>query len=57
MRDEPGGKGNGKEDAQKVPLGQALLDDVFFLVALGLAIPFLLYTLWGVLEVFNVSRG
>ncbi len=57
MRDQPGGKGDSEKNEQKVPLGQALLDDVLFLLALGLAIPFLLYTLWGVLEVFNVSRG
>lgn len=42
---------------EKLPLGQVLLDDIFFLLALGLGIPFLLYTLWGVLEVLWVPHG
>lgn len=42
---------------EKLPLGQVLLDDIFFLLALGLGIPFLLYTLWGALEVLNVPHG
>jgi hypothetical protein len=46
-----------KESAEKIPLGQVLLDDIFFLLALGLGIPFILYTLWGVIEVFMVPHA
>ena len=48
---------NGKEAPDKLPIGQVLLDDIFVLLALGLGIPFLLYTLWGVLEVLHVPYG
>ena len=49
--------GVSKEKMEKIPLGQVLLDDIFFLLALGLGVPFLLYTLWGVLDVIHVPHG
>lgn len=42
---------------EKLPLGQRLLDNIYFLLAAGLGIPFVLYTLWGVLELFHVPHA
>ena len=59
MQDKRSDKARREESSEpgKIPLGQVLLDDIFFVLALGLGIPFLLYTLWGVLEVLNVPHN
>ena len=41
-------------DEEKIPLGQVLLDDMFFLLALGLAVPLILYTIWGLFDLTMV---
>ena len=37
-----------------VPFMQRLLDNPFLLLALGIAVPTILYTVWGVMEVISV---
>lgn len=37
-----------------VPWPQLLLDDVFLLLALGLAVPMVLYVFWGLWELVQV---
>ncbi len=37
-----------------VPVMQRILDDQFFLVMLGLVVPTVFYTLWGVMEVVTI---
>jgi len=55
MEKDHSGKNSGAgATPEKLPLGQVLLDDIFFLLALGLSIPFLLYTLWAVIETLHV---
>jgi hypothetical protein len=39
------------EDADPIPLMQRLLDNPLLLLLVGVAIPTLLYTLWGVMEI------
>ncbi len=39
---------------ERVPFGQALLDDFFLLLALGLLIPLLSYLAWGLLDLGSV---
>lgn len=39
---------------ERIPVMQRLLDDPFLLLFLGVAIPTLLYLLWGVMEVASV---
>jgi hypothetical protein len=39
------------EDAEPIPLMQRILDNPLLLLLLGVAIPTLLYTLWGVMEI------
>lgn len=47
-----GGSGGGTEDP--VPFMQRLLDNPFLLLALGVAIPAVLYLVWGIVEVANI---
>jgi hypothetical protein len=39
---------------EKVPLMQQLLDNPFLLLFLGVLIPMLLYTLWGVIDILTI---
>ncbi|MBI2917842.1 MAG: hypothetical protein HYY01_07580 [Chloroflexi bacterium] len=41
-------------EGERVPLGQALLDDVFLLLALGLAVPLIFYIIWGIMDLSQV---
>ena len=43
--------------AERVPLGQRLFDDVFLLLAVGLAIMLILYTGWGLWEITSLPEG
>ena len=40
-----------------VPLGQRVFDNVFLLLAAGLAIMFVLYTGWGLWEILSLPAG
>ncbi len=45
----------GRQDqASQVPFMQRVLDNPFLLLFLGVAIPTVLYTLWGVMEVASI---
>lgn len=44
------------EEEKKHPV-QKFMDNIWLLLALGLAIPFLSYTLWGVLELLNIPES
>ncbi len=39
---------------EPVPLMQALLDNPFILLFLGVMIPMVVYTLWGVIDILTV---
>ena len=39
---------------EPVPAMQQLLDNPFLLLFIGLAIPTVLYTIWGVMEIVNL---
>ena len=39
---------------EKVPLMQRLLDNPFLLLFLGVLIPMIVYTLWGVIDILTV---
>ena len=43
-----------KEEEEKIPLGQVLLDDFFLLLALGMTVPLILYMIWGVFDLTMV---
>ncbi|MBI4817908.1 MAG: hypothetical protein HY791_16730 [Deltaproteobacteria bacterium] len=42
---------------EKKPALQRLMDNPWVLLALGLLIPFLSYTVWGWIEVFRTRAG
>lgn len=42
------------ETEEKVPLMQQLLDNPFLLLFLGVLIPMIVYTLWGVIDILTV---
>nr|MDP2190344.1 hypothetical protein [Rhodoferax sp.] len=41
-------------DNEPVPLMQKLLDNPFLLLFLGVMIPMIVYTLWGVIDILTV---
>ena len=41
-------------DDEPVPLMQKLLDNPFLLLFLGVMIPMIVYTLWGVIDILTV---
>ncbi|HSS64423.1 MAG TPA: hypothetical protein VLS27_08305 [Gammaproteobacteria bacterium] len=42
------------DDAAKIPFMQRLLDNPFLLLFLGVAIPTVLYVIWGVMEIVSI---
>ena len=48
------GNSNGHDGDESVPFMQQLLDNPFILLFLGVAIPTLLYIVWGVIEVAQI---
>ncbi len=45
---------NYDDETGKVPLVQQLLDNPFLLLFLGVLIPMLVYTLWGVIDILTI---
>jgi hypothetical protein len=43
-----------RRPTERIPMGQAFLDDLFLLLALGILIPFLSYLVWGLLDLGSV---
>lgn len=42
---------------EKVHPVQWFMDNIWLLLALGLAVPILSYTLWGIIELMNIPKG
>ncbi len=42
------------DETGKVPLMQQLLDNPFLLLFLGVLIPMVVYTLWGVIDILTI---
>lgn len=42
------------QNEEKVPMMQQLLDNPFLLLFLGVLIPMIVYTLWGVIDILTV---
>lgn len=43
--------------SEPIPLGQRLFDNVWLLLALGLAIMFAVFTAWGLWEILTLPRA
>src|SRR3990172_5631323 len=42
------------EKEEKIPLAQAFFDNIFLLLVLGIAVPVIFYTIWGLLEIASI---
>ena len=42
------------EDEEGVPVMQQILDNPFLLLFIGIAMPTILYVIWGVMEIVNI---
>lgn len=49
--------GDEGEDGQAIPAMQSLLDNPFLLLFIGVAVPAVLYIIWGVMEVAHIPIG
>lgn len=56
MSTQSGQTGAGEKPV-KIPFMQQIMDNNFLLLFLGVIIPAVLYTLWGVMEVASVPLG
>ena len=45
------------KDDEKVPLAQVFFDNIFLLLVLGLAVPIVFYTIWGLFEIATIPVG
>ena len=45
---------NADNEKKPVRLMQMLYDDVFLMLLLGVVVPFILYTVWGLIELLSV---
>ena len=39
---------------ERIPLAQVFFDNIFLLLVLGLAVPIVFYTVWGLLEIASI---
>jgi hypothetical protein len=39
---------------ERVPLAQAFFDNIFLLLVLGIVVPVVFYTIWGLLEIASI---
>ena len=43
-----------QQDNEKVPMMQQLLDNPFLLLFIGVLVPMVVYTLWGVIDILTI---
>jgi hypothetical protein len=51
MAETPPGK---PPDPEQVPLIQAVFDNIFLLLVIGIVVPVVFYTIWGLLEIASI---
>jgi hypothetical protein len=44
-------------ETEQIPLGQRLYDRPFLLLAFGLVVMFVFYTMWGLIEVMSLPQA
>jgi len=50
IENNPAGPGNEAED-ERIPAMQSILDNPFLLLFIGVAVPAVFYTIWGIMEI------
>jgi hypothetical protein len=54
----PSGSPEGSDrESERIPAMQSLLDNHFLLLFIGVAVPAVLYTIWGVMEIVQIPVG
>lgn len=53
----PPSGGPANDEGEAPPAMQSLLDNPFLLLFIGVAVPSVLYTIWGVIEVAQIPIG
>jgi hypothetical protein len=48
------GGGEQREDEERMPVMQQILDNPFLLLFLGITIPTVFYIVWGVMEIISI---
>jgi hypothetical protein len=51
---EPTGAQQGNEEEERIPAFQQILENPFLLLFLGVAMPTVLYTVWGIMEILSI---
>ena len=54
MTEEPNTAGDRATDEEPIPVMQRVLDNPFLLLFLGVAIPAVLYIIWGIMEITQI---
>ncbi len=54
MSEENNQSGNEESEPERIPIMQQILDNPFLLLFLGVTIPAILYTIWGVMEIVSI---
>jgi hypothetical protein len=45
------------EESEQIPLGQRLYDRPFLLLAFGMVVMFVFYTIWGLIEIIGLPQA
>jgi hypothetical protein len=48
------GSPQAKESQERIPLAQAFFDNIFLILVLGIVVPVVFYTIWGLLEIASI---
>jgi len=54
MTDQTGSPEGSGSEPERIPALQSLLDNHFLLLFIGVAVPAVLYTIWGVMEIVQI---
>ncbi len=54
MAETRSGSPTGEPQGERLPAMQLLLDNPFLLLFIGVAVPAVLYTIWGIMEVAQI---
>ena len=54
MSEENNPSGPEESEPERIPIMQQILDNPFLLLFLGVTIPAILYTIWGVMEIVSI---
>lgn len=49
--DTPEGANTGGDEEERIPVMQSVLDNPFLLLFIGVSVPAVFYTIWGVMEI------